>query len=136
MIQHTKGHWPAFKSSRSSSLMIVRLISTGGAALTLSVRRRLIFFAEDDVSAAFRSISATSWEKERNKTSACASVLSSSIDMLSSLQYCSQTWLAQRQMTSCRKSYLQDLIELKGESLISGFHCGMGMNVPRRDIGE
>lgn len=136
MIQYTTGHWPAFKSSRSSSLMIVRLISTGGAALTLSVRRRLMCFAEDDVSAAFRSISATSWEKERNKTSACASVLSSSIDMLSSLQYCDQMQLAQRQMTGCRKSYLQDLIELNGESRISGVHCGMSMHVPPRDTGE
>ena len=82
---------------------------------------------EEFSSASRRSKSATSWENERNRTSACASVLSSSIDMLSSLQYwrkrCSVIAVG---IISQAATYLQNLVKLRGtcngmaETCVSG----------------
>ena len=75
------------------------------------VARRRRLFLEDAACSDFRrSMSAMTWAKERNSTSACASVESSSIVMLSSLQYCELSIGLQ----ACyqKRSNLQNFIKL------------------------
>lgn len=88
-------HRPVFNSSLRLSLRIGMLIFEappsgliGMSGVAVPRRRRPLAEELLDSSARRRSMSATNCANERNRTSAWASVVSSSIVILSSLQYC------------------------------------------------
>ena len=78
---------PAFNNSLRLSLKIGRGDVTCDFCVGVDPRRRRSFFGAAFSSACRRSMSATICAKDRKSTSACASVVLSSIVILSSLQY-------------------------------------------------
>ena len=127
------GHSPAFNSSRSSSLTIACLAcafpSAGVEAAPPGRRFLRLAEREDFSSASRRSMSATSCENDRNRTSACASVLSSSIVMLSSLQY----W---REVDSIlRGGIIQESGPARTFKISSNCEHGVVTEEPRFEIG-